>query len=68
MEHTVIAQAFPDIAEIETPGAKIGKSILGKAEYLHFNFLTYLNLGINMMSGGVYGKCSIKRIGENHER
>lgn len=59
MEHTVIAQAFPDIAEIETPCAKMQKSIMGKAECRDFDVLTYLNLGRNMMSGGAYGKYRI---------
>jgi hypothetical protein len=56
MEHTVSAQASPDIAEIETLGAKMGKSIMGKAEYRDFDVLAYLNLGKTMISAGVYGK------------
>jgi len=61
MEHTVITQAFPDIAEIETPCAKMQKSIMGKAECRDFDFLTCLNLGRSMMSGGAYGKYSFKK-------
>jgi len=61
MEHTVIAQAFPDIAEIETPCAKMQKSIMGKAECRDFDVLTYLILGRSMMSGGAYGKYSFKK-------
>jgi hypothetical protein len=61
MEHTVIAQAFPDIAEIETPCAKMQKSIMGKAECRDFDVLTCLNLGKSMMSGGAYGKYSFKK-------
>jgi hypothetical protein len=61
MEHTVIAQAFPDIAGIETPCAKMQKSIMGKAEYRDFDVLAYLNLGRSMMSGVAYGKYSFKK-------
>jgi hypothetical protein len=57
MEHNVIDQAFPDIAENETIVAKMGRSIMGKEERWDFGVLTYLNLGRNMMSGGAYGKC-----------
>ncbi len=59
MKHTAIAQASPHIAENETLGAKMGKSIMGKEERWDFDVLTYLYLGRNMMSGGVYGKYRI---------
>ena len=50
------------MAEIETPCAKMQKSIMGKAEYRDFDVLTYLNLGRSMISGGVYGKYSMTDI------
>jgi len=59
MQLTLSAQASPDIAEIETLRAKMGRSIMGKAEYRDFDVLTYLNLGRTMLSGGVYGKYRI---------
>ena len=59
MEHTMSAQVFPDIAGIEIPGAKMGRSSMGKAEYRHFDILTYLNLGRIALSGGAYGKCRL---------
>ena len=60
MKHTSSAQASPDIAEIGTLGAKMGRSIMGKAEYRVLDVLAYLNLGISMLSGGVYGKYGTK--------
>jgi hypothetical protein len=60
MEHTASAQASPYMAEVETLGAKMGKSIMGKAEYRDFDVLAHLNLGRTMISGGIYGKYRLK--------
>jgi hypothetical protein len=59
MEQTVSAQVYLQIAGIETPGVKMGRGIMGNAEYRHLDVLTYLNLGRTMLSRGVYGKYRI---------
>jgi len=62
MQHTSSGQASPHIDEIEIPGAKMGRGIMGKAEYRDFDVLTYLNCGRIMLPGGAYEKYRIKKV------